>query len=472
MTFLKKDIINIVKKIVLVLFLLTVLCLGFLPVKDTDFGWHYRCGNQFLETGNLCLSNTFSYFLPNYKAYYSGHLYDIALALVYNHGGFLLVSIIGAVIFSLSALVFFLLIRSESWISISAFFIVFFLSYPIFNLGLRPQIVSYLFFLFLLFILKHKNLKLLFTLPFLFLLWVNIHIGFFIGLFILFFYLFKQKKRTLIPYIGIIFLSLLATLINPFGLKVYEEIFKHASSPLNTMIAEWVQPTLWQAVFIIIISIVSFTIMVKNKTITLTQFLLLFFFGVLVLKAQRNLPFFYTIFFIIFLNKLKIKSENLNGILVPLLSSVIFFTVIVHVPSTILHGTHWNTYCNNSITVAYPCAALKKYPLSGNVYANYEWGGFLIWQKPEIKVFVDGRMPAWKDENDKSPYQVYLEIIQIKSGWNEKLRSLKTDYIFINAGTFLDLLLQKNTSKFGWKEEYRDNFAVIYKNIVSYVKPK
>ncbi|PIZ66716.1 hypothetical protein COY13_04950, partial [Candidatus Roizmanbacteria bacterium CG_4_10_14_0_2_um_filter_36_35] len=92
----------------------------------------------------------------------------------------------------------------------------------------------------------------------------------------------------------------------------------------------------------------------------------------------------------------------------------------------------------------YPCQAIKNYPkLSGNVYAMYEWGGFLIWQKPTIKVFIDGRMPAWKDENGQSPYQVFLDIIQTQPGWNEKLKELKTNHLLISNGTFLDLLLKE-----------------------------
>lgn len=112
---------------------------------------------------------------------------------------------------------------------------------------------------------------------------------------------------------------------------------------------------------------------------------------------------------------------------------------------------------------AYPCMALKQFPqLSGNVYANYEWGGFLIWQKPNVKVFVDGRMSAWKTGDGTYPYQTYLAIIQAQPGWNEKLQKLKTNYLLIGTGTFLDLLLQKEKNQYRWEEKYRDNTAVVY----------
>ena len=153
------------------------------------------------------------------------------------------------------------------------------------------------------------------------------------------------------------------------------------------------------------------------------------------------------------------------GLPTSILCSIIILFLIIYVPQTIKFDTSWTEYCQKGLTI-YPCQAIKDYPqLSGNIYAMYEWGGFLIWQKPDIKVFVDGRMPAWKDENGKSPYQVFLDIIQTQSGWNEKLNKWKTDYLLITNGSYLDLLLKNGVNKYNWLEVYRDDTAVIYKNI-------
>jgi len=452
-----------VKRIIVILFLLSVFFLGFLPVKDTDFGWHYRCGNQFLTTGKLCLTNEFSYFLPNYKAYYSGHLYDITLAFIYNHGGFLAVTILGALVFTSSALIFLYLIRAELLLRMFSFIVIFFLSFPIFNIGFRPQILSYYFLLMLLFMLSQNSKKVFFVLPFLFFIWVNIHIGFFIGLIILIFYFFENKPISQLEYSITVVLSFIATLINPFGINVYKEILNHLSSPLNSMIAEWVEPTLPHIIFVLIFTSIGILTLVRNKPLTLWKIFLLIFFSVLAIKARRNLPLFYTSFAFIFLGNIKINLEKFYTVSLPVLISILFFFIFVFVPETIHQDTIWSEYCTNGLT-HYPCKALSKFSqLSGNVYAVYEWGGFLIWQKPNMKVFIDGRMPAWKDENGKSPYQVYLEIIQTKDGWNEKLRQWQTNYLLISPGTFLDLLLQKEAKKYQWEEEYRDTTAVIYK---------
>jgi len=472
-------------KILVSLFLISVFFLCFLPVIDTDFGWHYRCGEAFLKSGSfsLCTKNNFSYFLPNYKFNYPDFLYDVGLAAIYDRFGFIGISFIGGIIMVLTAVFFLYLIDIQLWLKITAFYLSFFLSYPVFNLGLRSQVFSYLFFLITLFLLKksEKNSKYLFFFPFLFLVWVNTHIGFFIGLLILFFYLLgmlikspKIDKRLL--FFGIIFIfSLSITCLNFFGVETYREIVNHAFSPLNQMIAEWVAPPLWEVFLIIVLTIGSLIITTRQKNKSVFNILLILFFSILAFQARRNLPFFYTFFFYVlfnekkfydlFQNQLKIVSIKIDNIIASIIVTLSIFLFIIQLPSTISFDSSWNNYCNLGLS-KYPCQAIKNYPkLSGNVYAMYEWGGFLIWQKPTIKVFIDGRMPAWKDENGQSPYQVFLDIIQTQPGWNEKLKELKTNHLLISNGTFLDLLLKEKAAQYGWQEKYRDTNTVIYQNL-------
>jgi len=108
---------------------------------------------------------------------------------------------------------------------------------------------------------------------------------------------------------------------------------------------------------------------------------------------------------------------------------------------------------------------LRQQPEKGNIFNRYEWGGFLIWQLPEYKVFVDGRMPAWEHPSGKSPYTIYLETLQNQPGWEETLKEYNINWILISPGTFMDLLLQPNPKKFGWEEVYRDKISVIYKRV-------
>jgi hypothetical protein len=44
-------------------------------------------------------------------------------------------------------------------------------------------------------------------------------------------------------------------------------------------------------------------------------------------------------------------------------------------------------------------AFLKQYPPAGNLFSIYNWGGYLTWQLPEKKMFIDGRMNSWRRSN-------------------------------------------------------------------------
>ena len=143
------------------------------------------------------------------------------------------------------------------------------------------------------------------------------------------------------------------------------------------------------------------------------------------------------------------------------------FISSIRVLSNLSTVSSWQNFCDNSpVTYPYKGVEFLKTQGVGNIYNRYEWGGFLIWQTPAYKFFADGRMPAWPASSAgkiKSPYTIYLEILQNQPGWEETLKQYNIKYIFISPGVFMDLLLKPNPEKFGWREIYRDKVSVIYK---------
>jgi hypothetical protein len=41
-------------------------------------------------------------------------------------------------------------------------------------------------------------------------------------------------------------------------------------------------------------------------------------------------------------------------------------------------------------------AQLRAQPCRGNLFNDYDFGGYLIWKLPHTKIYIDGRMPSWK----------------------------------------------------------------------------
>jgi len=469
------------RKVFNLLICTTIFFFNFLPVKDPDFGWHYRCGYELLQ-GNPCLSNTFTYFLSEYQAYYPSFIYDTLTAIVYNFMGFLGLSILHALTMTAAFYLFYKISKQNIFISTIVFSIIVFLTGGTLGLGWRPQIITFFLILLGFWILQHKHFVKVKNIqcqpthlyPLLMFFWVNTHIGFFTGLVIYGAFWLEaciqwiRKKNSFnvfFPQTVLGFFSFFATMLNPFGYKVYIELYHHLTSPLNTMIAEWVAPPpIYILIILITLIIIPFSQFIQKK-LSLFEIFILIFFGVTAIMARRNVPL-YLIFATLFSLKM-FPKKNLTGmypLLLPFVGALCISILFINIQKTVQFHNNWNLYCTKGAT-NYPCTAVKQYPqLSGNVYAAYEWGGFLIWQRPDIKIFADGRMPAWKDKDGESPYNVYLKILQTQPGWNEKLRKYHTDYLLLAQGTFLDLLLDERANEYGWEKVYEDKTHAIYKN--------
>ncbi|OGY09588.1 MAG: hypothetical protein A3D24_05130 [Candidatus Blackburnbacteria bacterium RIFCSPHIGHO2_02_FULL_39_13] len=453
-----------------------VFLLFFLPPIDTDLGWHLRYGEYFLSTGTFLKQNTLTYFLPDYIWMDSRSLYQVLLAVTYKYSGLLGLSVIYG---SLGVSIYWIFSKINSQIpkiNILVFTITILASWVVFGLGIRTQIFTFAGILAVFYLAKisEKNPKILILLPLLFIFWANLHGGFVLGLAvcgIVFLQRLANRKWRKAIYLAIAgFFSALSALINPYGVGVYEDAIRYTQYPLWTLIAEWVPPNLDTKILLVVVALITVasTLRYSKRRVTFALCVILFF--ILAMQARRSIPFFVLASVLTlsdsYIERLKLLEKNIyfqKAISLLLISGIILLALI-QVPNTFSFDTNWKNYCSSGMQ-RYPCRAIeyiKSHPIDGeNVYAPYEWGGFLEWQLPEYKFFVDGRMPAWPTPDNKSPYTTYLEIVQAQPGYQQKLLSYGTDWLLLGPGTFLDIELQSKRGEY-WKEIYRDEAAVIY----------
>lgn len=356
------------------------------------------------------------------------------------------------------------------------------LSQHVLGLGIRSQITTFSFIIFLLYLLfnwGHKP-KLLYLLPILFLIWVNMHGGFALGIFIYGLFLInkviavfldKDNPADIKKLIIFFFISILITVINPFGISQYNWYFTHISYPLGSLIVEWVPSGLTTQIAVFILGLIYLTLLFSVKTrFKYFWVLMIISMAIAAIKANRNTPFFWITLFLVVSDVLQKDLEKIET--GKLWQNIFYVLVFIGVVTAFLINSQkvWgfinnkNNFCKAGLT-NYPCDAVEfisRHPLTGrNIYNTYEWGGYLEWKLPQYQYFVDGRMPVWPTPEGKSPYAVYLEIVQARPGYQKILDKYKTDSLLIGSGTFLDLELQKNTNTL-WREIYRDEIAVVY----------
>lgn len=411
--------------------------------------------------------------MTDYKWTLNYSLYQLIVFGLVKYVGLWALSVFGAIIWSVLFVWFKKLLKLEVISSLILVIYFWLISLPVLNLGLRPQILSTVF-LGLCYVILIKE-KWWWLIP-LSLVWANTHGAFILEMVLMGIYaieLLIRRDKKIIKFWLVGMATVLVSLINPFGVGIYEEAFRHNWYPLNQLIAEWVAPTGLGIVMILTsISVLGLIIVnlfwfekqnlfkKKNKVFLILSWLVLLGLG---FKARRNLSLvgMSSIFLFTNLVEVKIKDGWWSYLLIICLIGIRLPTIFDD------DKINWDLVERRR---GYPVGAIE-YLMDNdrcqNIYNTYEWGGYLVWKLPDKKFFVDGRMTVWDNIEKKSPYTIYLEIIQARDGWSDRLIGYGTDCLLISKGTFLDLELRDEEKGWqdAWKNVYEDKKTAIYRLI-------
>jgi hypothetical protein len=112
----------------------------------------------------------------------------------------------------------------------------------------------------------------------------------------------------------------------------------------------------------------------------------------------------------------------------------------------------------------YPVAAvefLNKRKAEGRIFADYAWGGYLIWKAPQFKTFIDGRMPSWRWEQENKNQsndaaKEYFFIMRNQPAFESYRMKYSISYVLIKKGE------KKNIFK-KYHKIYEDSLCLVYK---------
>ena len=107
--------------------------------------------------------------------------------------------------------------------------------------------------------------------------------------------------------------------------------------------------------------------------------------------------------------------------------------------------------------VQYPegaVAYMKANGIHSHVFHDWVWGGYLIWQMPELKVFIDGRGDPY---GGTGIFRDYLNAIG-GVGSEDVLNKHKVDYVLMPSDSLLVELLKQNAA---WTVRYHDETSVL-----------
>ncbi len=476
---------------------------------DPDFGWHMRIGELISKNG-IVLKDQLTYTMPSYEFIDFHWLSNILMYFGYRYTGQVGVATIYTllVVGSLS-----MLVRKDRkvWGLLGSM-----LAVPVLlaRVGVRPQVESWFLFAVLLAWLLNKKMwqKWKWLFPIYMIVWANLHGGFFLawgvlGVKILVDYI--ESKKINLSDLLVLILGVGATLINPYGWKLWYAVWKLLSdTTTKTNISEWLPFYFHVEVATFFIAALVFTF-VRYEFKSTTKWLLVLIGGLFVmsLTSSRNAPLFVLAavpllseilesFYKKFTSKDKETKRRLNIFLKLIYGLFIFYfcmEAMINVYGSVVKR-------ELSEDVYYPKGAVeffKKNNIEGNIFTLYHWAGYMEWKMPGVKQYIDGRMPEWRygvwpltnesgpESESKNAFLDFIKIID-KAEYDESFNKFNVRTVVLEAkkteekrdGTLLALIeklqgkkdkknedLYQKLEQDGWKKVYEDKVVWIYERI-------
>jgi hypothetical protein len=472
-------------------------------VQDPDFGWHLQFGRLVTTTRSIPLTDPYSYSMPGYHFVNHEWGMDIVLSLMYDLFGIwpLLIgfSLIGAATLNILGKG-----TDKKLVALPLFLA----GGTLFDfVGVRPQIISLLFLAVLSLFLYQKKFwqSYRFYLPLLFLIWANLHGGFAIGLVVLGIVVtgrMLEKRRFNVQDLLVVLLSLSATLLNPYGYHLWTEVAKSAVDPaLRLTIQEW-YPAIYfdNTAFWIYTTLSLFLLIRYYRRSTFTNLVLYGFLFISALASIRNIPVFVILTFYQTVQGLRYLDEEaakhlygkdrfFKGYFAFFIVCLFFFLPQLGIFTARILVLHEGQNSYPAGAVAY----LRRHLPAGQIFTSYDWGGYLIWQLPQKKVFIDGRMPSWKNPAapvNESTYAFgeYRSVLENNLPFAQVSKKYDIDTLLIapsdlhvekqmvfgfdvQKSPFLKKFIRPEMSfapvvaqvkKMGWKVVYRDQTAIVF----------
>jgi hypothetical protein len=445
---------------------------------DPDLWWHIRIGQDILRTNHWPTTDSFSFTAAGTPWIAYEWLGDVTIGYIAKFGlpalCALLILLGGAITVSLY---YYASLCAKN--CKAGFLSVIVLSlFALGNFNLRPQMFGFLFLVITLIVLEHfrqGRSKALWIVPPLFLLWVNTHGSWIIGICVICLTLvgglfsfelgsvegvrWSERERTQLE------LALLGALamvpLTPYGTQLCTYPFLTASSiPLGVAnVTEWFPMpfnTMWGKAFLTVLvgSLILQT--VYHFKFRVQQWALGIGGAVMACMHMRFVllfvPFFAPILATMFARWLQPYRREIDKFaLNALLIAAVVLAMVRSFPTP--------AQLQHAVEIQFPVGAvnfLRRYPVKGPIFNNYSYGGYLINNLPEQKVFMDGREDLYEFEGVMGDY---LQVMGLKPAAFPVLKFYGVRICILERGEPLAVVLEEHPD---WMRIYYDDSSVIF----------
>jgi len=445
---------------------------------DPDLWWHLKTGEQIVNTRTIPHVDDYSFTRQGTEWVAHEWLSEIILYEIFQ-----LVGLTGLVaIFSLLIVATFLIVYSrcdgQPYAASVAILLAAAASSPLF--GVRPQMLTLLLAGIYVALLEKSaesgKTRLLWWLPPMMILWVNLHAGFALGLALIGFYLFgvvlDRAWSRLLPLAITLLICSAIVPINPNGFRMFSYPYETLTSQsMAAFIEEWASPDFHKAMYLpfAILLLASFGVMAASrKRPRLSELFLLLITSLMALRSVRHITIFSLIAAPLFARHAwsLVSDRNwdkaLGGETSPAKGMKLIINALILVAPIALAASrvwHFASHEREYESIRNPVAAvdfLKEHNLPGPIYNRYGWGGYLIYRLyPQYRVYIDGRADVYGDA-------FFAETMKMDDGvsdWRGPLDRHGVQTILIAPDVALASLLRSDPN---WVKVFETDKSVIF----------
>jgi len=466
---------------------------------DGDTGYHVRAGELMLRSGSILHFDPFSHIRPLLPWTTHEWLAEIIMALCNRVAGLPGVVLVFSLVLAVTNLLFFRMLRNRgAGILLSSAVLILFVASAKLHWLARPHIFSQLFMLYWYITLEKlqdgEEIR-AWLLPVSMLVWVNLHGGYIVGIFLIILYLggnlslfftapmewdamARQRVAVLLKILG---WSIVAALLNPIGYKIFLFPFQLAmDKTLLDSVQEFLAPNFHeQQMLKYLLFILVAVLVVSRRRMQPVHLILILFFLNMALCSVRYIPLFAMIL-------LPIVTRHMGSVMKGRFHRIAGILrrreITVASVDAVARGWLWPVLVTLVVTVfvvsgkvsygydpaSKPVAALEflqREHITGNVFNNDVFGGVMIYALSDrYKVFIDGRLDMY---HSAGILKEYFKVISLQPGWEAILKKHDIEWFFFDTDSVLTRFLLTLPA---WKLIYSDKVASIFvKNSPEYL---
>ena len=407
-------------------------------IADPDVWWHLRTGQWILGHHAVPITDPFSFYGADKPWTVYSWLFDTAMAAFFSRWGLAAIAFYEIAVRVALAVALFHTVRGllpRFWRSAALSAAALFVMTRI--IGPRPGMLTILLVIVLFDILltagRTGRTGMLWLLPPMFALWANWHIQFVYGLFVLGVFAcepllnslfhYRPQARYLLPA-GAAWLTLLAstlaTLLNPYGVKVYSTVLLYAGQTrIYNEITEFRAMTFRQPQHFLAVLLVLGAAMALGwrRNARPLWLILLLASSLLAFRSVREIWFLAVVAVCVIADDWEPYGTEARGS-APVRSRIM---VGVWVLAVVLAFCRHYGLSNDALEIqtagAFPESAarfVEQQHLSGPLFNDLSWGGFLLWRLPDLPVALDGRTNVHGEDRILR----FSDVWKGKPGWN------------------------------------------------------